>query len=60
MDNFNMDTQQIIGYILLASPFVAVTILGGKMIGWLEILCVWLLVIGVVTVLSFGLYLITN
>ena len=55
-----MDTQQIIGYILVASPFVAVTILGGKMIGWLEILCVWLLVIGVVTVLSFGLYLITN
>jgi len=60
MDNFNMDTQQIIGYILLASPFVAVTIIGGKMVGWLEILFVWLLVIGVVGVLSFGIYLITN
>jgi len=55
-----MDTQQIIGYILLASPFIAVTIMGGKMVGWLEILCIWLLVIGVVGVLSFGLYLITN
>jgi hypothetical protein len=60
MDNFNMDAYKLIGWIVGLSPFVAITVIGGKTIGWIQMLCVLIITLGTVLVIGTGVYMITN
>ena len=55
-----MDTYKLIGWIITLSPFIAITVIGGKTLGWMQMLGVWLITLGTVLVIGTGIYMITN
>lgn len=55
-----MSIMRALGYTILSSPFVGLTLWLGFETGWIAVLKMWAAAIGITALLGLGIYLVTS